>query len=120
MIFLAMPTPTVAWILTRADYVDALAMDLQTIADTEALLTRIVAIGDLRVTTRAFSGSGRVAVVWNREYDTSLGCDSYSLIRLDGAVGPLEHKDLAANALRAQFLGIDHRVRRLDLPENYL
>lgn len=111
MRYLAIPQPTAAWLLAHSNVLAALHLALAS-EDLSTFRTAEFAAGPLRV---AGSGDGRVLAVWNREYLSGTGEESWALMRLEEPLGLLSDPEISQQVLERMIYVANERLQGLVL-----
>lgn len=88
MNYLAITQLTAKWLIEKKSYLDAVGDELARLSKAEYLTKTVLAIGAIRA---AATTDGRLLAVWNRDYLSNKGDESWGVIRLQGAYGLLSN-----------------------------
>lgn len=108
---LAMPQPTAAWLLAHSNVLAALHIALAT-EDLSPFKSAEFAAGPLRM---AGSSDGRVLAVWNKEYLSGTGEESWAFLRLEEPLGLLSDPEISQQVLERMIYVANERLQGLVL-----
>jgi len=86
--YLAITHLTAKWLVEKKQYLDAVADELERLSGADSLLKMLLSVGSFRA---AASPDGRLLAVWNRDYLSNKGDESWGVIRLEGPYGLLSN-----------------------------
>jgi hypothetical protein len=84
--YLAITQLTAKWLLEKKSYLDAVDRELERLAGADYLSKTVLSVGSFRA---AASTDGRLLALWNRDYLSNKGDESWGVIRLQGPSGLL-------------------------------
>jgi hypothetical protein len=116
MKYLAITQPTASWMLSNGSALRLLEESLPSLMREEALKKTILAVGSFRA---AASPDGSVLGIWNKDYLTSLGEETWGFIRCSPPYGLLEHPDVMWEVFEREVTVINQRLRALLLDPSY-
>lgn len=113
MNYLAIPQLTAKWLIEKKPHLEAVGQELEKLSRADYLSKTVMSVGAIRA---AASPDGRVLVLWNRDYLSNKGDESWGIIRLDGPYSLLSNympevfeRELQIIYQRSQGLLLDSR-----------
>jgi UvrD/REP helicase N-terminal domain len=111
--YLAITQLTAKWLIEKKAYLDAVGHELERLSAADYLAKTVLSVGALRA---AASPDQRLLVVWNRDYLSNKGDESWGVIRLTGPYSLLSiylpevfERQLQIIQLRSEGLLLDSR-----------
>lgn len=112
MKYFAITQPTAEWLLTRHDALDHLYTTLNNPASLQYLCAGELQAGRIRVSG---SPSGNVFVMWNADYVSGTGAESWGFVQVNGQLGVLSRPDIGREVLERELYIISQRLQRLQI-----
>lgn len=114
--YLALPQATCTWLLTQPALLTCL---FQTIiqAEDDAFSKAEFSGGPLRI---AGTSDGNLVAVWNRDYLTGTGVESWGIIRLSGPYGLLQGDEITLQVFERQIYVVSQRLQGLIVEGEYI
>jgi superfamily I DNA/RNA helicase len=79
--YLAITQLTAKWLIEKKAYLDAVGAELERLSSADYLTKTVLSVGAFRA---AASTDGRLLAIWNRDYLSNKGDESWGVIRLQG------------------------------------
>lgn len=119
MQYLAIPRPTIEWLLANPNYKDAVLAELDGICANPAIRKSVLVVNALRFA--ASRGNPNVLVMWNVEYMTATGAEEWGILRIAQPYGLLGQTLVEASVAIDRGLTVSSlRLSNLLLPEPYI
>lgn len=116
MQYVALTQPTCAWLLGHPAILNALHESLSTF-DLKPLRTAEFSSGPLRL---AGSSDGRLLCIWNREYASGTGSESWGVFKLNGAHGLLNQSAISREVFERLLYIINQRLQGLLIDGDFI
>ncbi|MDC0679708.1 UvrD-helicase domain-containing protein [Sorangium atrum] len=110
MDYLAIPQTTASWFTGKSALIGALAVDLDKLVRDSALRTGVIAVGPIRA---AGTPDGVVLALWNVDYLSGTGAESWGLVRLTSEYGLMDKPEMIREVLARELQVIDRRLQGL-------
>ncbi len=116
MEYVGVTRETCSWLLTHPGVLNALA-DALINADLSGLSRADLAAGPLRLSG---SEDGRIIAIWNAEYLSNTGSESWGIFRLEGALSIRRHPGIAPQVIERFFYVISQRLQGLMIEGDFI
>lgn len=116
MEYVGVTRETCSWLLTHPGVLSALA-DTLINAELSGLSRADLAAGPLRLSG---SEDNRIIAIWNAEYLSNTGSESWGIFRLDGALSIKKHPEIAPQVIERFFYVISQRLQGLMIEGDFI
>lgn len=116
MEYVGVTRETCSWLLTHPGALSALA-EILIDADLSGLARADLAAGPLRLSA---SEDSRILAIWNAEYLSNTGSESWGIFRLDGPLSIKAHRDIAPQVIERFFYVISQRLQGLMIEGDFI
>ncbi len=116
MEYVGVTRETCSWLLTHPGVLSALA-DTLINAELSGLSRADLAAGPLRLSG---SEDSRIIAIWNAEYLSNTGSESWGIFRLDGALSIKKHPEIAPQVIERFFYVISQRLQGLMIEGDFI
>jgi len=116
MQYVALTQETCSWLLTRPDALGALTNILLN-GDLSGLAKADFAAGPLRLSG---AEDGRVLAIWNADYLSNTGGESWGIFRLKGSVSVTERPDIGLQVIERFIYVISQRLQSLMIEGDFI
>lgn len=116
MEYVGVTRETCSWLLTHPGVLSALA-DALINADLSGLARADLAAGPLRLSA---SEDSRILAIWNAEYLSNTGSESWGIFRLEGVLSIKKHPEIAPQVIERFFYVISQRLQGLMIEGDFI
>jgi superfamily I DNA/RNA helicase len=113
--YLAITQLTAKWLIEKKAYLVAVGNELDKLSEANYLTKTVLSVGALRA---AASSDGRLLAIWNKDYLSNKGDESWGVIRLRGPYGLLT--TYLPEVFERQLQIIDRRIEGLHLDARWI